>query len=147
MNKHNNNRKLNYKHLIIYGIRAYNSLQNLQKPFSVEIYRNINLSCPSLLRSMHPSVRPSVRPSVCLSVCLSHAPRSKRCISGAFQGYDYYSTLIRSPVLEVKLAGPSGRSRGVAVRPTEVASTSAGHIVSWPSGRFLVMPRSPAVYR
>jgi len=131
MNKHNNNRKFNYKHLIKYGIRAYNSLQNWQEPFSVEIYRNINLSCP-----------PSVRSSVCLSVC--HMPLDQ---NGAFQGYGYYSTLIRSPVLEVKLAGPSGRSRGVAVRPTEVASTSAGHIVSWPSGRFLVMPRSPAVYR
>jgi len=37
----NNNRKLKYKHLIKY----YNLLQNLEKVFTVERYRNINFSC------------------------------------------------------------------------------------------------------
>ena len=41
INNDNNNRKLNYKHLIKY----YNLLQNWQKSFTVEIYCNINLSC------------------------------------------------------------------------------------------------------
>jgi len=36
-----NNRKLNYKQLIKY----YRLLQNWQKPFTVKIYRTINLSC------------------------------------------------------------------------------------------------------
>jgi len=40
-NINNNNRKLNYKRLI----KHYNLLQNWQKLFTVEIYRNINLSC------------------------------------------------------------------------------------------------------
>jgi len=35
------NWKLNYKH----SIKYYRLLQNWQKPFNVEIYRNINLSC------------------------------------------------------------------------------------------------------
>jgi len=37
----NNNRKLNYKRLIKY----YSLLQNWQKQFTVEIDRDINLSC------------------------------------------------------------------------------------------------------
>ena len=37
----NNNRKLNYKHLM----KHYNLLQNWQKPFTVEVYRDINLCC------------------------------------------------------------------------------------------------------
>jgi len=36
----NSNGKLNYKHLI----KCYKLLQNWQKPFTLEIYRNINLS-------------------------------------------------------------------------------------------------------
>ena len=35
------NWKLNYKH----SIKYYRSLQNWQKPFTVEMYRNISLSC------------------------------------------------------------------------------------------------------
>jgi len=41
-NMYSNNGKLNSKHLIKY----YNLLQNWQKPFTVEMYHNINLSCP-----------------------------------------------------------------------------------------------------
>jgi len=40
INSDNNNSKLNYKHFIKY----YNLLQNWQKAFTVEIYRNVNLS-------------------------------------------------------------------------------------------------------
>jgi len=39
-NDNNNNGKRNYKHLIKYR----NLLQNWQNPFTVEIYRSINLS-------------------------------------------------------------------------------------------------------
>ena len=57
INNDKNNRKHNYQQLVKY----YSSLQKWQKPFTVKIYRNLNLSCLLLRTQLGRSIAKQLR--------------------------------------------------------------------------------------
>ena len=85
------------------------------------------MQTPSGLLYFSPTVGKGIHPSVCLSVCLSQAAGS----TTAHQRYDYYSTPIGSPMLEVEPTGQrghwttgSGRSGNKAVAAVSASQTA-----------------------